>query len=76
MQHGVELFLLGLFKKMVIADNMVIFSDSIFGAGSDPSLVNTPRPGSLYLRSLSGSIATFRAIPTWRADRPSCSATS
>ena len=41
MQQGVELFLIGLFKKMVIADNMVIFSDSIFGAGSDPSLVNT-----------------------------------
>jgi alginate O-acetyltransferase complex protein AlgI len=41
LQLGVEYFLMGLFKKMVIADSMIIYSDNLFGADSDPSQINT-----------------------------------
>jgi alginate O-acetyltransferase complex protein AlgI len=40
MQLGVECFLLGLFKKMVVADTMALYSDGVFGEGSDPSQLN------------------------------------
>jgi alginate O-acetyltransferase complex protein AlgI len=37
MQLGVEYFLMGLFKKMVIADSMALYSDAVFGEAADPS---------------------------------------
>jgi alginate O-acetyltransferase complex protein AlgI len=41
MQLGVEYFLMGLFKKMVIADSMALYSDAVFGESADPSTLST-----------------------------------
>ncbi|MCE9533527.1 MAG: MBOAT family protein, partial [Planctomycetes bacterium] len=40
-QVGIEYFLIGLFKKMAIADNMIRFSDPVFAASADPSALST-----------------------------------
>ncbi len=41
MQLGVEYFLIGAFKKLVIADGMALYSDAVFGNKSDVSQLNS-----------------------------------
>ncbi len=41
LQLGLEYFLLGLFKKMVLADTMAIYSDVVFAPGSDIASLKT-----------------------------------
>ena len=73
-QVGVQYFLIGLFKKMALADRLAQFVDPVF-----------PQPGELRPPSRSGwrrwptpcrSTATSPATPTWPSARPTCSATS
>ena len=53
MQHGVELFLLGLFKKMAIADRMAAVADPIF---ADPDAFRT---SSVWLGVLAYSLQIY-----------------
>jgi alginate O-acetyltransferase complex protein AlgI len=40
-QLGIEYFLLGLFKKMAIADNMAVYSDAVFAEGANLSSMSS-----------------------------------
>ncbi len=52
-QVGVQLFLMGLFKKMAIADRMAVFCDPIF---KDPDAYNT---GAVWMAVLAYSIRIY-----------------
>jgi alginate O-acetyltransferase complex protein AlgI len=69
-QVGVQLFLLGVFKKLAIADRMAVFSDP---CSPTPRRTTHPPFGSPCWRTLCGSTATSPATRTWRWARPTCS---
>ncbi len=70
---GLTILMIGLFKKVVIADRLAPVVSEVFSAAAVGEPLDVSSPGGARSRTHSSSISIFPATPTWRSERRVCS---